>query len=137
MQNSRVITVPVRRPWAETYALLRDPENYPNWSPISAATFERVSDDGLTYRVDLPRGRRLLRFTPDNPYGVLDYTVLSEDGTVEYVTPLRAVPNGEGTELIAVFFQRPGASDEVFASEAEWAATDFRAIAAALEKFER
>lgn len=135
MQNSKVVVVPIRRAYAETYDILAEPMNYPRWSPVVDARFEAVGDDGLSFRVDLPRGERILRFSPRNAFGVLDYSVLSIDGQLEYTAFLRVVPNGEGTELVAYFVQGEGVSDEKFASDIEWARNDFYAIATVVEGF--
>jgi hypothetical protein len=135
LRKSQVISVPIVRRYVEAYSVLKEPRNYPHWSPIAKAMFEPVGDDGLDWRVDLPRGRRILRFSAANDYGILDYNVLSEAGQPEYVARLRLVPNEEGAELIAVYFQRDGQTDEQFTSEVEWAANDLRAVAAVVERF--
>jgi hypothetical protein len=39
-----------------------------------------------------------VRFSPENPYGVLDHWVTLPDGTELYM-PLRVVANGDGAEV--------------------------------------
>lgn len=133
MFNSRVVTVPIARNYDEAYAILAEPRNYPHWSPMTAARFDRVGDSEYDWFVDLPRGRRILRFSPRNAFGVLDYTILSEERQIEHVTPVRLIRNDDGAELIVVTFQRPERSDEEFASDVEWLTNDFRAVATVVE----
>ena len=134
MQNCRVFTVAIARSYEDAYGFLRDPRNYPKWSPVPGANFERASADGLDWLVDLPRGRRILRFSPPNEFGVLDYHVLSEAGAHEYTAPLRLLRNEAGSVLVAVYFQRPGQDDAAFDSDVEWAANDLKAVAAVVER---
>lgn len=133
MRRLETITVPINRDYATTYALLSDPRNYPRWSPVLDGMFEAADDSGYLWRLDLPRGRRLMRFSRPNEHGVLDYEILSEAGAHEYMALLRLIPNDEGCTLVAQYLQRPGLSDEVFASELEWAANDLRTIATVVE----
>jgi hypothetical protein len=134
MRKSRVFSVPIGRLYEDAYRIMKEPLNYPHWSPVLAATFRAVGDSGLDYIVDLPRGRRILRFSAPNDYGILDYSVLSEAGEHQYTARLRLVPNEAGAELIAVYFQRADQSDEQFDSETEWAANDLKAMAAVVER---
>ena len=133
MRKLETITIPINRDYAATYALLADPRNYPLWSPVLEGLFEAADDSGYLWRVDLPRGRRLMRFCRPNDHGVLDYEIMSEDATHEYVARLRLIPNDDGCTLIALYLQRPGLSDDVFASELEWATNDLRSIATVVE----
>lgn len=133
MRNSVVVQVSINRRYHEAYAILADPQNYPLWSPVAETIFEPVGDDGLSYLVELPRGRRILRYSPPNQYGVLDYMVIEEGKDRGPVTSLRLVPNEDGCELFVVFFQRPDQSDEQFASDVEWARADFNAVKLVVE----
>jgi hypothetical protein len=133
MRRLEAVIVPIRRAYDETYAQLSDPRNFPKWSPIPDPVFESVDATGLKWRVDLPRGRRLMQFAERNEYGVLDYTLHHEDGTHELTAYLRLIPNDEGCSLVALYFMRPGITDEVFASELTWITTDLQAAAAAIE----
>ena len=77
-------------------------------------------------------GLRHFRFTPANAYGVLDHAVFVPGETVLW-TPMRVMPNEEGTELAFTFYQRPGMSEEEFASAIEWITTDFLTLKTLLE----
>ena len=50
---------------------------------------------------------------------------------------MRVMPNEEGTELVFTFYQRPGMSDEEFASAIEWVTTDFLTLKSLLETLRR
>lgn len=134
MRKLETVMVPIRRDYESVYGLLSDPKNYPRWSPIPDGMFAPIDDSGYRWLVDLPRGRRIMHFTPPNEFGVLDYTIHSESGEFEYITRLRVLPNDEGTTLVAHFMQRPGLSDLTFRSELDWATNDLKSIAATIEK---
>ena len=125
--------MPIRRAYAEAYALLSEPRNFPKWSPVADALFEPLDSGGLRYRVDLPRGRRIIAFTPRNAHGILDYVIETEEGRHEHTAFIRLVPNGDGCTLIAHYIMREGMTDDQFDSELAWAATDYQAMAAQIE----
>lgn len=133
MRQLETITVPINRAYAEAYEALAEPRNYPSYSPIPHPHFEPAGNNGLDWSVDLPRGRRILRFAPRNTFGILDYSVLTEAGVLEATVPLRLIPNDEGCVLVGHYFQRPGTSDEQFHSDVEWAANDLKSIGLVIE----
>ena len=133
MRRFETIVVAIQRDYDKAYALLADPRNYPRWSPVPDALFQPIDNDRRNWLVDLPRGRRVLRFTPLNDFGVLDYSVYLEDGTYETTSSVRLVPNEDGCVLVVSFFKRDELSDEEFESEVRWAENDFKAIASAIE----
>jgi hypothetical protein len=75
----------------------------------------------------------VIRFAAGNDYGVLDYTVSKEDGSGGRTTPVRLIRNEGGCELIVVFFQHPGQTDEEFASRVEWARNDYLTLKSVVE----
>lgn len=134
MLNSAVIKVPIQIPYEKAYAFLSDPKNYRVLSPIPDVVVEDISEDGRTFTVELPRGKRRLRYSPVNPFGVLDYAVFDMAGNPEGPTVgLRLIPNEDGCELLMVFFQRPGVDDAKFASDLEWTTNDLKSFRALLE----
>ena len=106
--------------------------NYPAWSPIPDALFKRVADNDLEWRIELPRGVRILRYSPPNDFGVLDYVVLNAAGKVERTMYMRLIPNDETTMLVAHYVREPDVS-ETFRSDVEWFENDLRAIASSIE----
>lgn len=133
MFNAKAVTVPIARNYERAYDILKRPENFPLWSPVLEARFEPRGNNGLDWLVDLPTGTSILRFSEPNDYGVLDYTILDENGSFKRYTALRLLPNEDGCELVAVFFQQPHQDDEAFTSYVDWAWNDFMALKSVVE----
>jgi hypothetical protein len=133
MLKSQIVQIQISRPYDEAYRILSKPENFKLWSPVLEARFEPRGNDGLDWLVDLPTGLAVLRFSPPNDTGVLDYTVIPEDGSRSRSTALRLIRNEEVSELVILFFQQPGQSDEAFASYIEWARNDFMVLKSVVE----
>lgn len=132
MLKSRVMTVPFNRSYEEVYGFLSKPENFVLWGgAVPDTRMDHLS--GTDYLVDLPRGRLVMRFSPRNDYGVLDYEVFPQGMTNGPVTPVRLHANGEGCEMVFTWFQRIGVSDEQFESDAEWAHSDLLRMKAYIE----
>jgi hypothetical protein len=112
------------------YEFLAEPLNLPTWaSGLFGIAHVRDND----WRSDTEGGPVMLRFTPRNEYGVLDFGVAPE-GTEPVIMPVRVAPNGEdGAELIYTAYQRPGTSDEAFRSETAWIEADLLALKSLLE----
>ena len=87
------------------------------------------------YLVDLPQGRRVMRFMPQNDFGVLDYQVYEQGESAGPTRPLRLIANQDGTDLQMTWFQQPGVSDEQFRSEVEWTRSDLLRLKTFLENF--
>lgn len=132
MLKSRVFTIPMHRKYAEVYGFLSEPANFVLWGGAVPGTDMRHLT-GTDYVVSLPRGQRVMRFTPFNEFGVLDYEVFMEGESKGPVTPVRIHPNQEGCEIVFTWFQRAGVSDEQFESEAEWAYSDLLRMKAYIE----
>ena len=132
MLKSRVFTIPIHRRYADVYGFLADPTNFTLWGGTEPGG-EMKHLGGRDYLVVLPRGRRVMRFTPFNEHGVLDYQVFREGETAGPVTPVRLHPNEDGCEMLFTWFQRPGVSNEQFESEAEWAYSDLLRMKAYIE----
>lgn len=131
MLASQVITVSIRRSYAEVYDFLAEPLNFSRWASNPGAEMEPL--DGGDWLVDLPRGRSVIRFAPRNNFGVLDYQVFQPGEDGGHVTPVRLVPNQQGATLFLVWFQKAGVSDEQFRSEIEWIASDLNRAKTLLE----
>ncbi|KXP14557.1 polyketide cyclase [Tsukamurella pseudospumae] len=108
-EESRHISVVIGRPAADVYAFAREPENLAAWAAGLATGVRRDGDDLLT---DSPMGEVRVRFTPDNPFGVLDHDVTLPDGTVVN-NPLRVLTHPDGAEVLFTV-RRLGASDADF-----------------------
>ncbi len=132
MKRSRAVVVQIDRPYKDVYAYLSDPHHLTEWGPVSGAEVEQIGP--YDYRVELPRGLTVLRITPPNDYGILDYQVRPEhDPDSGPVTPMRLIENGTGCDVVVLWFQREGVSDEQFTSEIEWLSTDLEVLRSMLE----
>lgn len=132
MHQSETITILIERPYDEVYDFLADPRNFPRWAANPGSKMEHVG--GNDYLVDLPAGRRVIRLTPHNKFGVLDYQVLDKGRPVGPVVPVRLHANGEGSELVFTWLRRDGMSEEKFRSDVEWVRSDLTRLKTLLEE---
>ena len=131
MHASEPIKISIERPYDEVYDFLADPKNFPRWAANPGSGMQHVT--GNDYLVDLPVGRRVIRLTPHNKFGVLDYQVIDKGRPVGQVVPVRLHANGTGCELVLIWLQRPGASDQQFRSDVEWVQSDLARLKSLLE----
>ena len=129
LRQSHVIHLPLRRSAADVYAFLVTPLNYAEWAAVTGPMVHLRDRD---WRVDTAFGERIVRFCAPNSLGVLDHAVFRE-GEEPLMLPMWVTPNGEGCELIFIFYRRPGVSEEEFASAIEWINTDFLTLRSLLE----
>jgi len=131
MLASEVITVSIRRPYAEVYEFLADPMNFTRWASAPGSIMEPLG--GSDWLVDLAAGRRVIRLAARNAYGVFDYQVFApgEDGGP--TVPARLVANQEGADFSLVWFGPEGMSEEQYRSEIEWAVSDMQRLKVLLE----
>ena len=73
-----------------------------------------------------------MRFSGTNDFGVADHWVFLPDGTTVYV-PLRAVANGDGTEVLLTLYRQPSMDDAKFRGDGEWVRRDLDKLKAVLE----
>jgi hypothetical protein len=130
MFKSKTISIPIYRGYAEVYEFLAEPLNFPSWASNLGSDFVQVGEN--EWATSTRNGRVLLRFAPRNAFGILDHEVFLE-GKTPLTTPMRLIENDEGCEIIYTQFQRPGMSEDAFASEVEWVTSDFEALRAMLE----
>jgi hypothetical protein len=89
---------------------LSDMTTWSSWAPwVRRAT--RTSPSDWTIATDA--GSMKVRFVAPNALGVLDHEVTLESGETAF-NAMRVIPNGSGSELVMVVFQRPGMSAEEF-----------------------
>ena len=131
MLKARTLTVQIARPVEEIYAYLVDPANLAGWTTVERG--RPVPEAGpLVWAFDGPRGTVLVRFTPANPFFVLDYT-LHAGGQLTHAAHVRLIPNGTGTVLTHTSVQQPMISDAAFASEEEWLLSDLLVLKSLME----
>jgi hypothetical protein len=109
---------------------LGDPANLPRWASGLGASIRRL--DGSDWLAETPAGPIRIRFTPMNPYGILDHWVMPGAGDPIYV-PMRVMANGDGCEVLFTLFRRPEMSEDDFQRDADWVRRDLAALKALLE----
>jgi hypothetical protein len=135
MRRSHTISVSIDYPYEAAYRFLADPENYGQWAALDRETYHLL-DNGDWEGMTNVGGLRHFRFTPENAFGVLDHAMFVPGEELLW-TPMRVMPNEEGTELTFTFYQRPGMDDDAFASAIEWITTDFLTLKTLLESRRR
>ncbi|MFC0100388.1 SRPBCC family protein [Micromonospora marina] len=125
----RHLSIHIDRPVAEVYAFAADPANLTRWAPGLGGSV--VFDEGHWF-VDTPQGRARLTFAPANEYGVLDHEVLTPSGETVYV-PLRAIADGDATEVVFSLRRQPGMSDADFDRDTALVGADLARLKAVLE----
>jgi hypothetical protein len=127
--EARTIDVTIRRPWPEVHAFLSVPENFARWASGLGQNFR---PDGDSYLADGPDGTWRVRFTPPNPFGVLDHDVTAPDGT-RTGNAMRVIPNGDGALVLFTLLRADGMTDDKFAADAAWVRRDLDALRTLLE----
>ena len=135
MRRAHTITVSIDYPCEATYRFLSDPRNYGEWAAVEKNTYRQLPNGDWAAQVTFG-GMRHFRFTPVNPFGVLDHAVFVPGEPLLW-TPMRVMPNEDGTELTFTFYQRPGMSEAEFVSAVEWITTDFLTLKSLLEALRR
>jgi hypothetical protein len=128
--EARPISVSIARPAAEVYAFAHAPESFPKWASGLGSDLTRDGDRWIAHG---PDGDVQARFSPWNPYGVLDHWVTLPDGT-ELSIPLRVVANGDGAEVTLTLFRAPGMDDARFERDQAMVAGDLAILKALLER---
>ncbi|MFN4310515.1 MAG: polyketide cyclase [Ferrovibrio sp.] len=121
----RHIGVTIDRPFAEVYAFLADPANWPSWAS-GLGTLRRQIDG--TWVADQAGGRATIVFSPRNDFGVLDHRVITPEGQVIDV-PLRAMPNGRGCDVVLTLYRHPAMDDATWARDQDWVRKDLERLA--------
>ncbi len=129
LRPCRILSIGIDCEWQDACDLLSRPEAMPRWAEGLGSA---VRPDGDHWSVETSRGRLGLRFTPRNALGVFDHVVTLPDGT-EVDVPLRAVRNGDGTEVMIVLFRQPFMTDESFERDARQIAEDLAGLKRLLE----
>lgn len=129
MLEALPLTVSIACDWRRAYGRLGDPLSFNDWASGLGHSLRR---EGEQWVAAGPEGPVTVRFTPTNPYGVLDHWVELAPGVEVYV-PLRLIPNGEGCEVTLTLFRQPGMDDVKFAADADWVQRDLQTLKALLE----
>lgn len=130
VQPARHIGIAIERPFAEAYEFLAEPANFPQWASGLGHSFEPAG--GLDWRAETPMGPMTLRFSARNQHGVLDHSVMPDNGAPMH-NPMRLLANGDGCELVFTLYRRAAVSEEEFERDAAWVASDLEKLKALLE----
>ena len=127
---SRTISVSIARGWREVYDFASVPENFPRWAAGLGTRFER---SGAYWTAEDPSGRTIrIRFSQPNEFGVLDHTVVAQDGR-EMRNAVRVIANGAGAEVMFTLLRTPDMTDEIFNADAAAVERDLHALKALFE----
>ncbi|MFW0784999.1 SRPBCC family protein [Gordonia sp. CPCC 206044] len=106
--RSRHVSIVIPASARQVYDYAADPDNLPRWAAGLAAGVRR---DGDVLVTDSPMGEVVVRFAPDNPYGILDHDVTLPDGEV-VANPLRVIDHPDGAEVVFTVRQRDLTDDQ-------------------------
>jgi len=129
--EAKTISVTIARDWREAYAFMEHPLSFAQWA---SGLGKPLRGEGAQWTFESADGRPVaVRFTPRNPYGVLDHYVSTGQGDEIYI-PMRVIANRDGCEVMLTLLRTAGMSDAQFAADAQWVARDLAALKQFLEK---
>lgn len=129
--ESKTISVSIARDWREVYAFMEHPLSFAQWA---SGLGKPLRGEGSQWTFESADGHAVtVRFTPNNPYGVIDHRVITGDGNEIYV-PMRVIANGDGAEVLLTLLRTPDMSDARFAADALWVERDLAGLKRFLEK---
>ncbi|MBW0434201.1 SRPBCC family protein [Leptospira yasudae] len=125
------VSVSVGVPWKTAYEFLSEPKNFPEWASGLCKSISPGPNE--EWIIEAPQGMLKAIFTPENPYGILDHTVILNE-TDRIANPLRILPNGEGSEILFTLFKTPDMTQQKFEEDAAWVKKDLNELKALLER---
>lgn len=125
MLPSQTVTLTIPRNWLDLYETIWKPECFAKWaSGLSSST---LTQEGQYWKAKGPEGTVKIRFTPYNPFGVMDHWI--DTGSVkEIYMPMRVIANEQGAEVVMVVYRQPLMSDEKFAGDVAWVKRDLERL---------
>ena len=130
--TARTFSVSIRCDWQALYEQIWRPEMFARWAAGLADSALR--QDGDRWVAAGSEGPVALRFTPHNPFGVMDHWVDQGSAGGEIYVPLRVVANGTGAEVLLTLYRQPGMTDEHFAADIKLINRDLRSLKALVER---
>jgi len=127
---AKIISITIARPPAAVYAFTSNPKNLPKWASGLSGSIKQV---GGQWIAESPMGKVKIKFARKNALGVLDHDVTLESGATFY-NPMRAQPNGKGSEVMFTLYRLPKVSDKAYAADAKLIRQDLAKLKAVLEK---
>jgi hypothetical protein len=129
MLKTHHLSVAIAAPPEKVYAFASEPANFPRWVTSFVHSIQRQGEDWLA---DTKFGPVTIRFTPQNPFGILDHVASPAPG-VEIHVPMRVIANGEESEVLFTLFQQPGQSVEEFARDRAMVERDLATLKCVVE----
>jgi hypothetical protein len=112
---SRTISVSIKRDPKVVYEFVLNLENFPRWA---RSTFQSIKQLNGNWVAETTQGSVTIDLTERNNFGILDHFVKLSSGEVILVL-MRAIKNGEGSEVIFTLFQTVDMPDDKFAEDAK------------------
>ena len=128
--RSTTLSVTIGRPWQEVYGYAADPANMPHWAAGLGSDFEQKGD--LWVFRDSGGNTAHVRFTPANPFGVLDHDVFPAGQDPVHVA-MRVMPNADGAVVTFLLVALPGMTDAEYDRDAAAVMADLRKLKAIME----
>ncbi|QDO99327.1 SRPBCC family protein [Ferrovibrio terrae] len=120
------LSVSIPQPFERVNAFLSDPANWTLWaSGLGEMQFDAARDVWTAQQDGV--GVVTIVFTPPNAFGILDHRVTLPDGSV-VIMPVRAMANGDSTELVLTLFRQPGMDDATWKRDEEWVKKDLERL---------
>jgi uncharacterized protein YndB with AHSA1/START domain len=120
--RSKTLTASLEVAPAPLFARVSDPDQLAQWHGAFCRAL-RKENDGLI--VESPRGQVPVRFLRDDRAGALDI-VMSFPEAAEFVTAIRVLANGSGSEIVLTLVQSAGLADAAFHEQVRWAENALR-----------
>ena len=128
---ARTFSVTIRHEWQSLYERIWCPEVFAQWAAGLASS--ELQQHGEIWQAQGSDGPISIRFTPHNPFGVMDHFVDPGDGSEIHV-PLRVIQNGDGAEVMLTLFRQPGMSAERYDADIKLINRDLRSLKALIER---
>lgn len=119
-----MINVSIDRDPGSVFEFVSQPESLPQWARMFCKLLEPSGGD---WYVHTPDGRVRIRFDEDVTSGIMDHFIRPDNG-IEFMVPMRVVPNNAGSEIIFTLFRDPDISNEKFALTIDWVRRDLNML---------
>lgn len=126
----RHLRIAIERHADDVYAFMADPENLPRWASGLGDDFHRDGDAWVAVGV---LGTVRVRFSPINPFRVLDHDVTLPDGVVVH-NPLRVLAHDDRAIVVFTLLRQPGVDDAAFEKDAAHVEADPHRLRGLLER---
>ena len=129
--QSKVIKITITRPFEDVYAFLGDLEKFALWASGVGRMLGQFAPN--EWFVESPSGKKAkIRIVPLNEYGIADHFV-NIDGMKEIYVPMRAIRNGNDTDVMITLFKSDDMSEEQYNADGAHIKNDLEALKNLLE----